>query len=781
MTTTIKSRRKPKSGYEDKTKDVFSDPRRGEDGFRVDESIREIENAVTDSGEFYARMERNEQTRRCEWSGKNGTGVKLDTKKKKAFPFNGSADHEVHLAQEVLLQLTAQRTAAMLRGNLCVTPMNGTKDRAATQMKQVMRYQLETNMGGERIIQGARWASWALRYGHAVLAIGWKTTKAMEKREVRESELIDAVIAEQLMVMQQAGTPIDPVMDESIRATAEVRVRESDSVEDLAKLLIAMKPELAKRGKAAMSEAVKCVRELRAAKPGDEGEREGHFFAAFVKEDRPVWEALRQGVDFFCPPETMHSPTFDGARWLARVRWMSAAQIIEAAKLHDWDPDWTNRVIANCKGKARMFSSRTSASPWALSGLGVGWTSSDRQAIDAEKNLYQLVEYYDRRVTLDGVECLYKTVLHPDVNDKVAKRELLPDWHGHYPFVPATNEMDEPLLLANRGVPEICFGAQNAIKAQWDARTDAASLATRPPMTGPEGMEAIASNIMPGGYVPAWKAGEVSVMKMPQPDGRSVEIENTIRASVNRYFGLMSKDVPQPLAMLMEQTGVDWFLTAYSRAVALTAQLVQQRMEPLVKARITGSQMEVTATREEVRGSYDFGVSFDVRALDIEWTKQILEFVTQTILPMDNRAIIDRRVFIELGLNMIDPSITDRAVRSDDDARKSEIDAMRLILNDIFSGGVPDFVMGVDYKTRAEEMQRDLQSSPVRQQLMASNELIAAVWENYYQKLLAQTMQETDNKQAGIEGGGDPLKQSPIAKFKTGGWQSVLVQQPDAA
>lgn len=784
MTTTRKRQTsaKPTAAYKAATKDVFTDPRRSEDGFLVSEAVSEIENAVTDAGTFYARMERNEATMRCDWSGKNGTGVKLDTKKKKAFPFNGASDHDVPLAKEVLLQLTAQRTAAMLRGALNVTPMEGTDARASKQMKLVMRYYLETAMGGERLIAGTRWASWALRYGHAVLYIGWKTTKAMERREVKESELIEFLMSAEIMRRQQAqgeGAPLAPVMDEAIRAQAELDVRVMKSEAELAEMLITMKPELKARGKAAMSEALKCVRELRsaskAAAEAEEGEEpEGHYMAAFVKEDRPVWEALRQGVDFFCPPETMHSPTFEGARWLARVRWLSGAQLIEAAKIHDWDKDWTNQVIANCKGKARVFSECTSASPWAMSGLGVGLATVERKALDAEKNLYQVIEYYDRRLTLDGVECLYKTVLHPDVPDKVAKRELLEDWHGHYPFVAATNEQDEPLLLANLGVPEIVFGAQNAVKAQWDSRTDAASLATRPPITGPEGMEAVASNISPGGYVPEWRTGAVKALELPRPDGRSIEIENTVRASVNRYFGLMSKDVPQPLAMLMEQVGVDWFLTAYSRAMALTAMLVQQRMKPLVKARITGTEIEVTATREDVRGSYDFNVSFDVRALDIEWTKQILEFVNSTILPMDNRAIVDRRVFIELGLNMIAPNITDRAVRSDDDAQQSEIEAMAGILNKIFSGGVPEFVMGVDYETRANEMKRDLSTSPVRQQLMQQNEMIAAVWEDYLQKLMHQLEQETTNKRAGIEGGSDPLKQSPIAKLKAGGWQAAL-------
>lgn len=773
MSTRITRRKKSSPAAADANREgVTTDPYDNLAGFDVGETIREIESAVTDSGPFYQRMETNERARQCWWEGKTGTGRKAGTKKQKARPWEGAADYEVHLAQEVLLQLTAQRAAAIMRGNLCVTPMEGTDVRAATQMRLVLRYYLEGGMRGERLIQGTHWASWTLRYGHNVLYVGWKTVKAMEDKIVKESELIAAVMAQQVRIMQEAQQPIDMVMGETLRINAELKVRELDSENDLAKLLIAIKPELKARGKAAMIEAVRCIRTMR--KDVINQDREGHYFAAYVKEDRPMWEALRQGVDFFCPPETMHEETFDSARWLARVRWLSTQQLLEAAAIHDWDAKWVNQVIVKCKGKSHMFTAHTSGTPWALSGLGVGWTSGERRILDAEKNLYQIVEFYDRRVTADGVQCTYKTLLHPDVSDCVAKRELLDEWHGHYPFVAATNEMDEAMLLTNRGVPEICSSAQSAIKTQWDSRSDAASLSTVPPWTGPEGGNALVEMLAPGAFIPSWRSGEVQVLTLPKPDGRSVEIEKTLRASVDRYFGLISKEVPEPLTMLLTQTGVDWFLTSYSRAIGLTAQLIQQRMPRLTGARIVGTDIVFDASPESVRGNFDFNVKFDVRALDIEWTKQILEFVNSTILPMDNRALVDRRVFIEMGVNMIDSALTDRAVRREDDAEKSEVEAMQQILDSIFSGGVPEFIMGVDYQTRAAEMQRDLQSSPVRQRLLATSPEIAAVWENYLQKLLAQIQQEGDNKLAGIQGGGDPLKQSPLSRLKAEGWQGVM-------
>ncbi len=752
-----------------------TDPRNNMLGFSVRDTVQDIESAVTDAGSFYGRMERNERVRKCDWEGKNGTGRKKSTKTKPAKPWENAADHEVHLAQEVILQLTASRLAAVMRGNISVTPMEGTDVRAAAQMKNALRYYTETAMRTERLVQAARWASWSLRYGHSVLYVGWKTTKRTERVSFTEAEVVRYVLGLKVATLQAETGSAQIVANEALEAEVAQEVAGA-SKNQIGAWLLQMFPQLRKRGKAADSEALQAAASMmadrakrKAAK--DETPAEGYFYSAFVVEDRPTWEALRQGIDFFCPAETMFKDSFDDARWLARVRWLDHAQMREEGAVRGWDQAWLLKVLTTCKGKSRMFTSRTTKTPWALSGAGIGYTARASQSLEAEKHLYQIVEYYDRRVTADGVQCLYRTILHPDVQDMVAERELLEDWHGHYPFVPTTAEMDEPMLLENRGVPEIVASPQAGIKTQWDSRDDMASLTTMPPWTGPEHLQG--TPIYPGAFIPEWQSGAVTAFKLPPPDGRSIEIENTLRAAVDRYFGLISKNVPEALSMLLGQIGVDWFLASYNRAMALTAQLIQQRMSPLKGARITGTNIEFSANREDVRGLFDFQVRFDMRALDIEWMKQILGFVQASILPMDNRELVNRRVFIEMGVNMIDPALTDRAVRSEDDARQEAEKDEERALNMIFSGGLPEFIPGQDHGSRARIMQEDLRRSPVRQQILRENSLIAAVWEDRLQKHLFQ-MEQEQNKIAGIEGGSDPLRQSPLAMLKAGGWQSMI-------
>ena len=751
--------------------------------FDVGAVVRDMEVAVSNARSYYRRMEANEAVRLCLWEGKHESNRKVSKGTKKAKPWEGASDHEVHLAQEVLLQLTAQRVAAMQRGSLSVTPMNGTEARAATQMKLVLRYYLDTCMRSEKLVQGTRWASWALRYGHSVMYIGWKTLKAMEQQEVKESEMVNFVLQEQ-HAGGPNGAPADGmngqdgqgaapmVFTDEEMAAARLWVRESATPEELAGALLRMRSDLRARGKAAQGEALRCAKELRKAmamaqSPDDEAT--GHYNAVFVKEDRPYWEALRTGVDFFCPPETMMQDSFDDARWLVRVRWMSAQQIREEGAVRGWDPEWILKVIKDCRGKSRLFTAQTVGTPWALANLGVGYGYTQPLM---EMDRYQILEHYERRTTEDGVQCLYKTVMHADVPDLVASRELLPDWHGHYPFVPQTNEQDEPYLLENRGVPELCGSAQRAIKTQWDSRDDMAALTTLPPWTGPETLQG--TPIAPGAFIPEWRTGSVSAFRLPPPDGRSIEIEKTLRGSVDRYFALMSESVPDALNMLMGQVGINWFLAGYSRAVALTAQLVGQRMPALTGARVTGTQIIFDATREGVRGNFEFSTSFDVRALDLEWMDRILKFVKDAMTNFDPGALTNRNVLLRLSYDMIDPALGDQLINSAQDAQQSEAAAMKDVLRGIFTGEVPQFQMGVDYATRLQTMKDDLRQSPVRQQIMQTNEYVRAVWEDYAQKLIMQIQQKGANKQAGIEGAGDPLQQSPLAVLKAGGWQALL-------
>jgi hypothetical protein len=57
-------------------------------------------------------------------------------------------------------------------------------------------------------------------------------------------------------------------------------------------------------------------------------------------------------------------------------------------------------------------------------------------------------------------------------------------------------------------------------------------------------------------------------------------------------------------------------------------------MPPLQGVRITGTEEYVSATAEEVRGSYDFQVKFSVKSLDVEWAAEHIKLMDM-LRPLD--------------------------------------------------------------------------------------------------------------------------------------------------
>ena len=78
------------------------DPSRPLEGWDVKDAIAELTAAVGDATWFTQVMEQNERTRQCWWVNKNDTGRKKDRTGYPAQPWNGAADHEVHLTEEIL-------------------------------------------------------------------------------------------------------------------------------------------------------------------------------------------------------------------------------------------------------------------------------------------------------------------------------------------------------------------------------------------------------------------------------------------------------------------------------------------------------------------------------------------------------------------------------------------------------------------------------------------------------------------------------------------------------
>lgn len=729
--------------------------------------LADLRQSIVGATWFQQQMRENEELRVCYWAGQTSDGRKHGTVHEPARPWENAADHRVHLVQELMNERTAVRLRAVKSAKIGIKGRTMGDQKRAALLKQVVDYHMNTEMGEMPDDETKYFSNWCQNYGHAVMYTGWQLERQLEARTLKLPELQQAwavarLVEEEARLLTLGQRVPDEAAAQEIEQAAyeEALVMLEGDVgrKQLCELVLEMDPDLKEMGKKGYSEAMRAVAKLR-------GAQEATYFAPFVRKSCPLWEALQPMVDVFYPTETRK---LSEARWIARVRWMTKVQLLSWAEQEKLDEDWVREVLNN-PGKCMDV---TGLAEWVLGAAGTRLTTKIQGAWGSEdQRHYQVIELYWRAFTPYRVPVLYRTIAHGKVQSGFGKHEVCKAYHGEYPFHDLREEHWDKLILSSRGVPELVGTAQQAVKAQWDGRTNTASITTVPPLLGPPG--STRPPLGPGVYLEQPRAGGYEWLQPPPPDSRSIEIEATVINRVNRLYGRIDAGVPEPLQVLLQGMLADDTLKTFRRILTMTVQLIQQYTPVLQGQRITGTNEYVTATREEIQGLFDIEVTWDVRDLSLDWVEQKLKFYTDLLIPLDNRGIIDRGAMIQVAAEAVDPQAAARFVRAEETAARVETEEESNALNTIFSGGLPPFVVGVNHELRAQIMTEDLQQSPVRQRLMATSPEIAAVWEDRLQKHLFQVEQEA-NKQAGIEGGSDPLRQSPLAQLKAGGWQGVI-------
>lgn len=725
--------------------------------------LAEVRQAALDASWFQQTMRANEELRTCWWAGQSADGRKHGNANRAAKPWENAADHRVPMLLQLMGERTAVRTRAMRSARVSVKGRTVDDLKSAALLKQVVDYYLRTVMGRQVNEEAELWSNWSQNYGHAVLFVGWKTEKQLEERTVTLPELLQYAAAVAMQEAQQAafaeGAELNEVQLAEIEQAATLRVMDElqtpEGRRGLAGMLLEMDPDLASMGRQGTAEAMRALGALQRGK-------EGVYLAPFTLSSAPYWEALQPYVDVFYPTETRK---LSESRWVARVRWLDEVQLQAWAVQEGLDEDWLREVLKH-PGKCLDLAG---AAEWVLSAAGTRMSTRTEFSYSEQERKFQVMEIYWRAHTSYGVPALYRTIAHGKVQERFGKHEVCKYYHGRQPFFDLREEHWSKLLLDSRGVPELFGTAQMAVKTQWDSRTDAASMATVPPMKGPPGSSPPA--IGPGIYVEDYRSGSVDWMRPPAPDSRSIEIERTILGRVNRFYGLMSEEVPEPLQILLQGTLSDKFLEAIQEVLTMTVQLIQQYTPDLLGARITGTDEYVSATREEIQGQFDIELEWDVRNLSLDWVQEKLDFYVKALMPLDNRGEIDRGQLLLLAAEAVDPLAARRIVRPRDQAQRQEREEEEAALSMIFTGGLPEFIVGTNHALRAQLMQDDLAKSPVRQNILALNEKVAAVWEDRLQRHLFQLEQE-ENAVVGVQGGSDPLRQSPLARLKAEGWRA---------
>lgn len=717
-----------------------------QDAFDLKALIGQLEAAASDGNAYFQTMLLAERWRLCEWDNKDPkrSGRRVSRPGAPAQPYENAPDHEVFLIQEHLNYRRLLRRAALAGGRVTVSAHEAHDDRKAGLAQSVLRW---LNAGPEgAAIHAAilRGASYADRFNHALLYVGWQRQMGLRPLVLTREQVLELV--QQALRPQDAETQDILLVDDGV---AEAALLDPAFEPDLAALLYRSLPGLAARGKAGEKEARKAARAMM------RGVADVTVHECYQRINRPEVLALRYGMDYLIPANTANDPRLQSVPWVALWRPYSAAQLKARALAEAWDAQWLEKVLRDHKGQPNMVLTHPSSQAWSTHPR---WRVS-QQAVE---HTYFIMEVWEQASTDDGCLAIHRTVLHPDCAEMCALREVTPDWHGSYPFVALSTDPDEALLLEPLSVPELLHTTQDAIKAQVDSRSAAAALTTLPPRVGPPGTAEIAP--APNGYITINRNEKVEFLTLPTPDGRSIEVERSLTAYSARLLGQPSEAVPEMISRLAAEDTSTTFLTTVSHVYWLLSQLLGQYMSPLEQQRITGTPDVVTATAEDIRASYDVAVSFDPRSLSPEYVETLLNFGTKAVQVLDRRGDVNTMPMIRTLLNWMDPALADASLPEQEQATQKQTEAALAALNDILNGGSPQVFKGQNPAGLAQVIVDEIQRSPLRQQLVQERPQVRYVLGNYLKTLAAQNVQQNENPTTGLTMGKDPLRQPTPAE-----------------
>ena len=654
---------------------VNTDDRADDPDFQlIDESgpdvvvlARSYKETVEDLESHIDQVEENQDTRYCVWDGQSADQRKHAVKKgdTQPFPWDGASDLRVPVVDEIITHDVAQALVALSSANIRAVAVEGGDLGKAAVVSNFMRWLMLSQMK-ELPRESEILANYIHERGIGVLGIFW------EQR------------------VQKTQQPISLAEIEATNPDVAVAIRENLFSEELATMVAQQFGVSAKKAK-------RMLKDLR-----DTGTATVPYVVQQV--NRPVVRAYAVGEDVFFPANTQD---FQAARSVFRRQYLAPEAAREKVISDGWDSDYVEQAIAKCM---------------AADGTG---TSADESferrdelvanKIERHRGLVEFVWAYQRLSDEDGVPGIYCTVLCPamhedDGDGSYAKHELLGYRHGLYPFVVFNREHLSRLLLDTRGTPETNKGFQDAIKTEYDARRDNASLATVPPVRHPVGRAP--GRLGPGTMIAERRPQEYGYMEIPPPPQASVEIQTRIEQMTRKYNGRPTADDAQNEWQTKAKKQINSWLLGWKEVMAQTWELWSQYGPDEEWFRVIGAGTTTAQkfSKSEFSGKYDFWVNVGDVFSDAETFQAKLKAIGEIAQQFDRNGQVDYGRLLIRSLEMIDPILAEDVVVPTDVAAQKEVTETQSDLSKLWAGidlDVPQ--QGINPQLRLQVMQQWLQ------------------------------------------------------------------------
>ncbi|MEI6035702.1 MAG: hypothetical protein WCS65_15665 [Verrucomicrobiae bacterium] len=677
--------------------------------------LDDLRQAATDAGDWFDRMERATDDRKCVWAGQSSDGRKHKAALggRDAFPWEGAADTRVRTVDEITNEQVMLMFQSFVRARVQATGTETSDSAWGQKVTTVLKYVLWTKMKSQlrrELTLAAQWRQW---FGASVTAIMWDQQLRKMEQVVSVEGLAAVLLTEQEMQ--------DPNAAQAGLEAARQLVLDPSREEQALKVLMGLSEILTRRT------ARKALEELR-----ETGETRFDVPEVFAAEPRIT--ALLPMVDVFFPALT---DDIQRAPWVAHREELSPEELRDRINTHGYDAGWVDRAIA-AKGTrfdAGGFWSAAASLTFRVAGS------------TAEQNLVEIFHVYRRTVDGTGIPQVRCSVVSAGVPDSEGREEPLAYLHGEYPYVVHQREHLTRPILESRGVAEIAAPWQYEQKVQRDARTDRTAVTVLPPLIVPARRGAGRLRLGPGAQIPAAGRNEqYEWMRTPPYDAGSIEIERATERAIGIYFGRIAADVPSQLTGLHQGSLVDGWLLEVRQVCGQILQLCQQYMGDAQVARVAGAlgrPWQLTAA--EIQGQFDLSVEADPRDLNIETLKEKWGFL-EIIMKYDRAGRVDYGKLIEFGMAGIDPSMAESVLIPMEAANQKQVSEEQDALAKMLAGIEPpmDPQPGMNYQMRLQVLQESIQKNPEMQRRIAAQPDTAALLDNRMKFLNFQVGQQTN-------------------------------------
>lgn len=675
---------------------------------------------------IFSRQRLNYEARNCIWGGQSEDGRKWTPRwgEDEVFPWPGASDARVPLID---LYIRKHKAFLMTLYDRMRTRVNGTEinDAAwANRMTSYLRWLKYTQMTECRR-EHQLLANYRLERGSGVMGIFWE-----KKRQLAYEELDLETLVNLAFEKSQSGQGAEQWLDLPQMAL------NPDFDAETAALLVQLYPDVPP---GEMAATLPDLRQFGTAR----------FPRPIVSVNRPKVVALAPNEDVFISPDARYEEdgTMDGT--IFWVETMREWKVRGRAKDKGWDPQWTEEVLESQRGNVEFgsmeFRHRLSPNVTGLS-MWKGSTTSSK--------LYLVVHAYRRLADNKGVPGIYYTCFHPHLTERVAYHGLLNYDHGKMPFVWSVTETRSRRVDDARGYGEIAHTWQNQIKNVWDGRIDRESISTIPPSHYPPGQQP--DKWGPGVQVPTNAPDQYGFYDPPKHDAGGEEVETSVRAFSDDYFGFITtEEKASDVAVMKQEMANDW-LGDTTRVDEQILQLAQQFGPDEIYFRVVGSSQgkALHATREDIQGKFDLTCTFDVSDLDPQ-ARQEKAKVLNDIVASDVNGILDHNEALMVRLEMFDPNLGERLLKPAESASQQEKDDEEQVFTRLMAGIPVPVKPGQAYQMRLQILQQLLQTNTMAAQIIPQNE---QAQEAIKQRLkdLTQALQNAPGGQNAVIGRGGP-------------------------